>query len=324
MSESPVSKWISQARYDLTAALSVFSFIGFAFCMSCVKTLTLLIQDEQPCNPQHRCLSSQLCLAMKAMCVCQALFLRVNSRSFHENSKAGGPWTLGWHGPTKTHPSRRVNVPAKFELLYKLSNSPCLVPWWFMRLNHTCCGPSILTAVSPHGIHMDTCIHHTSVCACVCFSFYLFLPGLTNNLWTQYVGLERVALVDRVMQWSHRMQILGIQETIQETIKESGDSGDQWPCSSQQLCSVGKILLQQPSHWTELRPLGKHWRFICTPFNDADLGRRLNLVSNNFDLAFALRLPCPPCLLLTKLLPCFFKQIIFPFVIASNASWFRC
>ena len=26
--------------------------------------------------------------------------------------KAGGPWTLGWHGPTKTHPSCRENVPA--------------------------------------------------------------------------------------------------------------------------------------------------------------------------------------------------------------------
>ena len=25
---------------------------------------------------------------------------------------AGGPWTLGWHGPTKTHPSCRENVPA--------------------------------------------------------------------------------------------------------------------------------------------------------------------------------------------------------------------
>ena len=27
-------------------------------------------------------------------------------------STAGGPWTLGWHGPTKTHPSCRENVPA--------------------------------------------------------------------------------------------------------------------------------------------------------------------------------------------------------------------
>ena len=26
--------------------------------------------------------------------------------------KAGGPWTLGWHGPTKTHPSCRENAPA--------------------------------------------------------------------------------------------------------------------------------------------------------------------------------------------------------------------
>ena len=26
--------------------------------------------------------------------------------------RAGGPWTLGWHGPTKTHPSCRENVPA--------------------------------------------------------------------------------------------------------------------------------------------------------------------------------------------------------------------
>ena len=30
--------------------------------------------------------------------------------SFHVT--AGGPWTLGWHGPTKTHPSCRENVPA--------------------------------------------------------------------------------------------------------------------------------------------------------------------------------------------------------------------
>ena len=34
---------------------------------------------------------------------------------------AGGPWAHGWHGPTKTHPWCRANVPALwFELLTKL------------------------------------------------------------------------------------------------------------------------------------------------------------------------------------------------------------
>ena len=40
------------------------------------------------------------------MCVCS------HRDSFELFYSAGGPWTLGWHGPTKTHPSCRENVPA--------------------------------------------------------------------------------------------------------------------------------------------------------------------------------------------------------------------
>ena len=46
------------------------------------------------------------------VCVCVTLgvigILLLDLFSF----RAGGPWTLGWHGPTKTHPSCRENVPA--------------------------------------------------------------------------------------------------------------------------------------------------------------------------------------------------------------------
>ena len=44
-------------------------------------------------------------------------------------NKAGGPWAHGWHGPTKTHPCCRENVPAG-KLLSKLFQSVLFDSWW--------------------------------------------------------------------------------------------------------------------------------------------------------------------------------------------------
>ena len=41
---------------------------------------------------------------------CSGLFFRLFWFVF--SFAAGGPWTLGWRGPTKTHPSCRENAPA--------------------------------------------------------------------------------------------------------------------------------------------------------------------------------------------------------------------
>jgi len=38
--------------------------------------------------------------------------------------QAGGPWALGWHGPTKTHPSCCANVPAIFESWWDVTQEP--------------------------------------------------------------------------------------------------------------------------------------------------------------------------------------------------------
>ena len=59
--------------------------------------------------------------ACVSVCVCEN---RYNKRSVVRLVIlifAGGPWAHGWHGPTKTHPWCRANVPALwFELLTKL------------------------------------------------------------------------------------------------------------------------------------------------------------------------------------------------------------
>ena len=50
-------------------------------------------------------------------------------------SFAGGPWALGWHGPTKTHPSCCANVPAIFESWWGVANPGTTTP--FFDENHT-------------------------------------------------------------------------------------------------------------------------------------------------------------------------------------------
>ena len=49
-------------------------------------------------------------------------------------SLAGGPWALGWHGPTKTHPSCCANVPAIFESWWGVANPKTTMP--FFNENH--------------------------------------------------------------------------------------------------------------------------------------------------------------------------------------------
>ena len=43
------------------------------------------------------------------VCVCPPPFLGVCA--FPTKTRAGGSWTHGWHGPTKTHPCRRDTRP---------------------------------------------------------------------------------------------------------------------------------------------------------------------------------------------------------------------
>ena len=45
-------------------------------------------------------------------------------------SFAGGPWALGWHGPTKTHPSCCANVPAIFESWWGVANPRTSMPFF--------------------------------------------------------------------------------------------------------------------------------------------------------------------------------------------------
>ena len=47
---------------------------------------------------------------------------------------AGGPWALGWHGPTKTHPSCCANVLAIFESWWDVANPRATMP--FFNENH--------------------------------------------------------------------------------------------------------------------------------------------------------------------------------------------
>ena len=47
--------------------------------------------------------------ARVGVCVCVFVWQPPVKRLF----KAGGPWTLGWHGPTKTHPSCRASPDSK-------------------------------------------------------------------------------------------------------------------------------------------------------------------------------------------------------------------
>ena len=42
--------------------------------------------------------------------------------------KQGDPWALGWHGPTKTHPSCCANVPAAFESWWGVANPGTTMP----------------------------------------------------------------------------------------------------------------------------------------------------------------------------------------------------
>ena len=49
-------------------------------------------------------------------------------------SFAGGPWALGRHGPTKTHPSCCANVPAIFESWWDVANSRTTMQ--FFNENH--------------------------------------------------------------------------------------------------------------------------------------------------------------------------------------------
>ena len=46
----------------------------------------------------------------------------------------GGPWALGWHGPTKTHPSCCANVPAIVESWWDVTNPRTTMP--FFNENH--------------------------------------------------------------------------------------------------------------------------------------------------------------------------------------------
>ena len=51
-------------------------------------------------------------LNCSCVCVCVPLVVTGIPLNCFVLFQAGGPWTLGWHGPTKTHPSCRENVPA--------------------------------------------------------------------------------------------------------------------------------------------------------------------------------------------------------------------
>ena len=49
-------------------------------------------------------------------------------------SFAGGPWALGWHGPTKTHPSCCAIVPAIFESWWDVANPRTTMQFFNIRL----------------------------------------------------------------------------------------------------------------------------------------------------------------------------------------------
>ena len=64
----------------------------------------------------HLCPSLNFASPRGGVCVCNLWNHRdpfgLFCFGFASNFTAGGPSTLGWHGPTKTHPSCRENVPA--------------------------------------------------------------------------------------------------------------------------------------------------------------------------------------------------------------------
>ena len=73
------------------------------------------------------CVEGRLCFS-KCVCV-WTIWRDVKLLSF-----AGGPWALGWHGPTKTHPSFCANVPAIFESWWGVANPKTIMP--FFNENH--------------------------------------------------------------------------------------------------------------------------------------------------------------------------------------------
>ena len=95
--DSSASKWISYARYDLTVALPACSFQN-SLCSTWESTSHFSHPKQVP--------------AMKAMCVCQALFLRVKIMLLDYRSQQGAEGSQLWPLPTKLHTADQENVPA--------------------------------------------------------------------------------------------------------------------------------------------------------------------------------------------------------------------
>ena len=76
-----------------------------------------------------------ICRSLKKPRCCGACVWTI-WRDVKHLSFAGGPWALGWHGPTKTHPSCCANVPAIFESWWGMTNQPKNHHAVFQRESH--------------------------------------------------------------------------------------------------------------------------------------------------------------------------------------------
>ena len=112
----------------------VFSLFPLLFCvprlvsrLSSCHLISIVISFPFPFH-LHRHL---ICRSLKrprccGACVCVSTIWRdVKLLSF-----AGGTWALGWHGPTKTHPSFCANVPAIFESWWGVVNPKTIMPFF--------------------------------------------------------------------------------------------------------------------------------------------------------------------------------------------------
>ena len=75
--------------------------------LSCLHSFVSCARAHWPSPQLHASPRRGVCV-----CVCVPLVVTGILLNCFVLFLAGGPWTLGWHGPTKTHPSCRENVPA--------------------------------------------------------------------------------------------------------------------------------------------------------------------------------------------------------------------
>ena len=112
----------------------------------------------------------QLNLNIMYIYICVCVNLCSKEKHLFSN-KAGGPWTLGWHGPTTTHPSRRENVPAQSKsvsFLFCSTNAWGCFKWKGILLQtillptsrHTVLMPSLTTALC----RLYRCLHLSNKC----------------------------------------------------------------------------------------------------------------------------------------------------------------